>query len=333
MGIGNYTGSKTVPFQIINKTIEGEASLSAQDWMTGPVTVSAPAGYEICREKNGNYDYEQGFAPEFIVEEESTSQTGESISYQLRDLSDRAVSVTKKVTVKIDKTAPSFEGDKYGIQIKENLWKRMLNTISFGRLYKDETIEVVIQAQDPLSGVSKYYYYEDRSGSTQVKTAGELDALSFSMVSAQEGKTVLSSMGSDGNYVYYAYAVDQVGNRSAYICSDGVVIDRTKPELTLTAPASQEGTLFDTSAVATVSVNEAGSFYYVLSEDASRTFASLEERPGNRGRFRKRPGCRKGRRTEHRRQQPDGRRRKQSARKRNEAGPKTRERRKASGSR
>ena len=153
VGIGNYTGSKTVPFQIINKTIEGEASLSAQDWTTGPVTVSAPAGYEICREKNGNYDYKQGFAPEFIVEEESTSQTGESISYQLRDLSDRAVSVTKKVTVKIDKTAPSFEGDKYGIQIKENLWKRMLNTISFGRLYKDETIEVVIQAQDPLSGV------------------------------------------------------------------------------------------------------------------------------------------------------------------------------------
>ena len=276
VGIGNYTGSKTVPFQIINKTIEVEASLFAQDWTTGPVTVSAPAGYEICREKNGNYDYEQGFASEFIVKEESTSQTGESISYQLRDLSDQAVSVTKKVTVKIDMTAPSFEEDKCGIQIKENLWKRMLNTISFGRLYKDETIEVVIQAQDPLSGVSKYYYYEDRSGSSQVKTAGELDTLGFSMVSAQEGKTVLSSMGSDGKYVYYAYAVDQVGNRSAYICSDGVVIDRTKPELTLTAPASQEGTLFDTSAVAAVSVNEAGSFYYVLSEDVSRTFVSLE---------------------------------------------------------
>ena len=275
-GIGNYTGSKTVPFQIVNKTIEAEASLSAQDWTMGPVTVSAPAGYEICREKNGNYDYEQGFATEFMVEKESASQTGESISYQLRDLSDQAVSVTKKVTVKIDMTAPSFEEDKCGIQIKENLWKRMLNTISFGRLYKDETIEVVIQAQDPLSGVSKYYYYEDRSGSSQVKTAGELDTLGFSMVSAQEGKTVLSSMGSDGKYVYYAYAVDQVGNRSAYICSDGVVIDRTKPELTLTAPASQEGTLFDTSAVAAVSVNEAGSFYYVISEDASRTFTSLE---------------------------------------------------------
>lgn len=211
-----------------------------------------------------------------MVEKESASQTGESISYQLRDLSDQAVSVTKKVTVKIDKTAPSFEGDKCGIQIKENFWKRMLNTLSFGRLYKDETIEALIKVQDPLSGVSKYYYYEDRSGSTQVKTVGELDALSFSMVSAQEGKTVLSSMGSDGKYVYYAYAVDQVGNRSAYIYSDGVVIDRTKPELTLTAPVSQEGTLFDTSAVAAVSVNEAGSFYYVLSEEASRTFASLE---------------------------------------------------------
>lgn len=45
-----------MPFQIINKPIDAEASISVQDWTTGPVTVSAPAGYEICREKNGNYE-------------------------------------------------------------------------------------------------------------------------------------------------------------------------------------------------------------------------------------------------------------------------------------
>ena len=106
-------------------------------------------------------------------------------------------------------------------------------------------------------------------------TAQELDALeegawaALTLKQAEGGEQTASASGSfglsaEGSYVIYACAVDRAGNRSAYVCSDGIVVDTTAPVLTLTAPTGEE--LKDTAAIAKMQMNEAGTVTYILSE-------------------------------------------------------------------
>ena len=160
----------------------------------------------------------------------------------------------KTITVNIDKTAPLFLAETDGININDNSWKGFLNQITFGHFFK-ENKDVNIAATDSGSGVAKYYYYIDTTGSTTVKTADELNVLSFT-----EGASF--SITDEHKYVIYAYAVDVAGNKSAYICTDGIVIDKTAPIVTLTAPAGSD--LRDVSGAAKVQMNETGMITYVI---------------------------------------------------------------------
>ena len=63
-----------------------------------------------------------------------------------------------EVTICIDKSAPTWRdkdgvADGYGIQIKENWFRSLLNTISFGYLYNDATLDIKIQANDKKADV------------------------------------------------------------------------------------------------------------------------------------------------------------------------------------
>lgn len=99
--------------------------------------------------------------------------------------------VPVEITINIDTTAPTWadadgKEDGYGIQIKDNWWRTLLNKISFGHLYNDTTLDIKIHANDAkegvnkVSGVSKYYYYIDQitdTASATGKTKAELDTL------------------------------------------------------------------------------------------------------------------------------------------------------------
>lgn len=50
----------------------------------------------------------------------------------------------------------------------------------------------------------------------------------------------------DATYVIYAYAVDKAGNKSGYICTEGVVRDNTIPSYTINTPEKANRTLSDT---------------------------------------------------------------------------------------
>ena len=174
--------------------------------------------------------------------------------------------------IKIDKTAPTWTEDDCGISVKENWWKKLVNTISFGLFYK-ETVDVKVCANDNLSGIDAYYYYVDNSGSTAVKTKKELDALGNaftkypvdSSASPLTGTKTLTRLSNEGNYVVYAYAVDMAGNRSDYVCSDGVVLDQTAPTISdITTPSKAELTLTDTSAKISFTGSEAGTCFYIV---------------------------------------------------------------------
>ncbi len=192
-----------------------------------------------------------------------TSEGKNTQTLYIKDEDNGYIGTSVDVTVQIDKTAPVWEGadgssDGYGIQIKENWWKKLINTISFNQFYNDETLEIKIRANDEkagmdTSGLDQYFYYieevsdENAIDNYKVKTAEELDQLSFVGVTANGASAVTAgSLSKDANYVVYAYAVDKAGNKSEYICTEGVVRDTTILSYAINTPNEANGTLSDT---------------------------------------------------------------------------------------
>ena len=242
-GTGNYDGTRTIKFRIVNKDIDAEAVLSEYDWTSQPVTVSAPEGYKICRKKAGNYDYENDFTDSFVIKDDNGKGTVTRVEYYLKEISTGIISGEKQIAVKIDTTAPYFEGSGQetagGITAGGKTWSRYTDNITFALRTKDA--DAGVKANDSLSGVDRYYYFIDN-----VEDVDDYSVLSKERldeyVAAGGYFTELmagtpNSAGEflipyDGCKVVYAYAVDKAGNRSGYICSDGIVLDSSAPLLT-----------------------------------------------------------------------------------------------------
>lgn len=116
-----------------------------------------------------------------------------------------------------DITAPDTE-----IKVSNKTWKSILNKITFGLFFK-ETQKAEITAADEGSGVNKYYYYVDKSGSKESLTEKQLQAVDW-----KEGESVTFS--EDSNYVIYAKVTDKAGNIK-YVSTDGIVIDTIAPQV------------------------------------------------------------------------------------------------------
>lgn len=116
-----------------------------------------------------------------------------------------------------DITAPDTE-----IKVSNKTWKSILNKITFGLFFK-ETQKAEIIATDEGSGVNKYYYYVDKSGSEESLTEKQLQAVDW-----KEGTSVTFS--EDSNYVIYAKVTDKAGNIK-YVSTDGIVIDTIAPQV------------------------------------------------------------------------------------------------------
>ena len=116
-----------------------------------------------------------------------------------------------------DITAPDTE-----IKVSNKTWKSILNTITFGLFFK-ETQKAEITATDEGSGVNKYYYYVDKSGSEESLTEKQLQAVDW-----KEGTSVTFS--EDSNYVIYAKVTDKAGNIK-YVSTDGIVNDTIAPQV------------------------------------------------------------------------------------------------------
>ena len=262
-GIGNYRGEYKVTFEIVRKEITEDARVTPDAWTNKSVTVSAPDGYTICPKTENGYDYENGFRDSFTVSEESGSEEGTMISYCLKEKpvtenTDGAISAEKQITVKMDRSAPNFDGEKDGIKVENNIWKQLLNKITFGTYTR--TKDVTIKASDAVSGVAEYDYYVESvkdKENYQILSKETLDdyAQKGKFTSSADGKFSLSDK-ENQDQVVYAYAVDHAGNRSDYICTEGLVLDTTVPVMTIKRPTLEDGTLKDTEATITVELEE-----------------------------------------------------------------------------
>ena len=308
-GIGNYTGELSSSFAIqyaftLKQTTKSKAAnmwysrnTCDASWQNGVPVIfraddvesdSVESSYIVCYDSkeadadlNGKVEFYTsledaiaGTNPGYTFQEEGRH----TVTLWGKDLASGYISAPIEVTLNIDTTAPIWADkdgveDGYGVQIKDNWWRTLLNTISFGRLYNDTTLDIKIHANDAkegvdkVSGVSGYYYYIDQVtdiASTTGKTKAELDTLAsqgkFTRVDAgnwlSDSATIHDALSKDGNYVVYAYAVDGAGNQSDYICTDGLVKDAQAPVVTVTEPKKEDGTLKDTQAMLKVHLDE-----------------------------------------------------------------------------
>ena len=284
-GIGSYGGELKVAFDIVNYAISEVATLtdlsdnklSDGAWAAG-VKVKAPDGYLISSTRNGNY------TGDFAVETEGQTE----VSYYLKETATGYISAEKKIAAKIDQTAPVWAaadgtGEGYGISVKDNWWKELLRKVSFGLLYND-SLDIKLKASDADSGIMEYWYYiqkinesETPAGSVTPKTAEELDSLQFTKVEkdGDGGATISGKLDNDGDYVIYAYAKDNAGNVSGYICSEGIVIDRTPPDIeSEQVPSKAAGTLTEHEGTFTFEASEAGMVSYFVIETTEPEFTA-----------------------------------------------------------
>lgn len=260
-GKGNYIGAPEYDYAIkyldSEVTVKYDNSTTVKDWYTNTVAISAE-GYTISDTLDGTY------SAKYLVEAEGTN-SGLQLYFKNAD---GYITDAKTIdTIKIDKTAPAFTGVNDGIKVSTNIWKEFLNTITFN-IFHISTQDVTISATDNGSGIAKYYYYVDNSGATTTKTAEELENITFTELNSL-------SLAADGKYVIYAYAVDNAGNKTPYICTEGIVIDTTDPVITnVVQPTVENGNLKDTSATITFTASEAGYYYIFTGEDANATYTA-----------------------------------------------------------
>ena len=300
-GKGNYTGNAAIRFEIPYAFTLAQTLVSGTDkWYRADVPVSfaiddqSDAAQILYRNSkaaasdsclNGSVEIYEGLEAAVAGENPGYTFTQEgknTVTLYGKDTAKGCLSEPVEVTICIDKSAPTWAdkdgvADGYGIQIKENWFRSLLNTISFGYLYNDATLDIKIQANDKkadvaeVSGISRYCYYVEKVSDTalaSVKTKDELDALAAAgkfreaaagtgtILTSSDGATISGSLSSEGNYVVYAYAVDGAGNQSDYICTDGIVVDAQAPVVKIADPKKEDGTLKDTEAILKVNLSE-----------------------------------------------------------------------------
>ena len=278
-GIGDYIGSTKNRFDIVYKpmnvtpTVKG---LGADGW-TNCAELVAPEGYTI------SFSQKDGYAGSIFYDKESGMDSVQP-TYYLRETTTGYISDAKQLAdvIKVEKEAPVFTGEFDGISFGLSNWKEREKPISFE--IKTKSAQMALQATDALSGIQTYYYYADRVQDTanyQVLTDYQLQELERSFKAAENGRFTLDT---DGSYVVYAYAVDKAGNRSAVICSNGIVIDNTAPGLTAAVPAEK---IKSNEADVEFTMDEVGTLFYyycdgnsTLGLNATPTFEELENHKG-----------------------------------------------------
>lgn len=278
-GIGDYIGSTKNRFDIVYKpmnvtpTVKG---LGADGW-TNCAELVAPEGYTI------SFSQKDGYAGSIFYDKESGMDSVQP-TYYLRETTTGYISDAKQLAdvIKVEKEAPVFTGEFDGISFGLSNWKEREKPISFE--IKTKSAQMALQATDALSGIQTYYYYADRVQDTanyQVLTDYQLQELERSFKAAENGRFTLDT---GGSYVVYAYAVDKAGNRSAVICSNGIVIDNTAPGLISAVPAEK---ITSNTADVEFTMDEVGTLFYyycdgnsTLGLNATPTFEELENHKG-----------------------------------------------------
>ena len=239
-GIGGYNGTIFGYFDISYLELDDSwITLSGtkgnNDFYVSSVSVIPDEGYEILVD---------GIPAQILWNTDGTF----SQSFQLRRISDGAITDITACQASIDLTAPSGN-----LQLDQTFWSKFLHVVSFG-IYKTESLAATVTAED-ANGIEKIEFTiasEGFSSITELEAAG-LTWKTYSNIlkpTIQENK----------NQVIYVRITDKAGNVS-YLSSDGLHIDTLAPQITVKV---DQTSLSNSGFSFTITSNEAGKYYYAV---------------------------------------------------------------------
>lgn len=153
------------------------------------------------------------------------------------DLAGNVVDNFEQVEFVVDKTAPtaSVQIGTWTQSVNGTKWNSFPegedDNRSFGALSTNQTVTVTILTDDVLSGVDIVKHFR----SDKILTLDEVKA-SAEWIDVAESKNAFSyDVAPDEQFVVYVMVVDMAGNEH-YVSSDGVILDKTLPDVEKIAP-------------------------------------------------------------------------------------------------
>ena len=275
----NYTAAESDIMTLTIQYLEGVPDAVKTDkngskfteWCPAEFYIKAPTDYTISATADGTY------GASFVYNAVSEAEQQE-ITYYLKN--DAGQIAKKTLTAKIDRTAPDWNGVNLGINIKKHWWNFLLEEY-ISKVYKADSLDVKVKANDSQSGVALYGYYV--SSGDKLITIEELDERAgcgfFTKVPVngngepEKLTTLFADAASTGKLVY-VYAEDAMGNRSSYICSNGVIFDNEAPNLKIMSE-EEKVTVSDISAKIWAQCTEQGDYYYICKKAGEPAPASI----------------------------------------------------------
>lgn len=223
--------------------------------------LTAPGGYKISLKPGQTHVYKDS-----VVYSDDDAPSGkQTVIFYLHDETEETFG-KGTVEVTLDHDGSVWTVDGCGMELAGTTYTGLRSSVSFDQSYSVTELTANTYAYDNEtdSGAATYYFYADTTG--VLKTKDELDAIDYfawSSVIIEDGMPVKYTLHPATNYyVIYAYAVDQFGNRSEYVCSNGFVIDLVAPTAVVTAPAEDADTLTDATAKLGIRADETGTTVY-----------------------------------------------------------------------
>lgn len=247
---GNYDieladGKYTIHSLVTDARASVDGTRGNNGWFTSDVVLTAPNGYSISTELDGQYEKNLTISNEgksqikYYLKRDGDGGKTDAISEARDKGGDSLVS-----EVNIDKT--SAEGT---IKIRNSIFTKLLNTITFGLFFKD-TVQAQITSADNVSGMASTKYYKaDKQMDPSVLTSDQWT----------EGTTV--SLAPNEKAVVYARLEDKAGHVT-YLSSEGLVMytdgsqDTKETTYTRTSPDGAKAVVnTNGNTVSAVSVN------------------------------------------------------------------------------
>lgn len=220
--------------EIINEST-GERAVVNQEtgWYNHIVEVVAPKGYLISRSTDkdfeGSPDESSFWKPYFSSEDGDFSKDGEGMTYYLMKIPEKEgdkslISQAKQVNYKQDSIAPSNR-----IEMNEKkIYTEFKKGITF-ETYFHQDVNLDVIATDATSGVSSNdYLLADKE-----YTKKELDD-ETNWISKTEAEYQLK-LQTEMKKIMYVRTIDVAGNKT-YVNTDGFIIDKTAPFITIDNP-------------------------------------------------------------------------------------------------
>lgn len=247
-GINNYKGSITKTFDIVYLEINELAPYyevigmeGKNDYYASDVTIMPIDGYEIVTRLRGRS------IGGITITEEGKNE----VFFQLRRLSDNALTDRIGLEIYVDKSVPTGT-----VTLDERAFDTFLSTITFGH-YKVKNYTATVTSEDIISGIEELEYVISQ---IPYKSVAELEAAGLSWKTYSD--TFKPYINENKNQIIYVRIMDKAGNVS-YISSEGIYVDTEEPEVSDVAIRTDKG-LTASALEFSFASNEPGNYYYAV---------------------------------------------------------------------